>query len=531
MKFSRLKHIVTVLVLFGCVHVAYGQFVRKAEFATERDRRAVYELDDWVSHTSANRFQNAVMDERYIYFATLDGGILRYNYLENFWDYPFTTSNGLPENRVLKVAYDPQTAYLWAYFRDDVAVFLPSIQTWIARSESYDWSYQPPPADSGHVIENPQYPPTGIFFDREALLNIPQFFANGPYSILPDWHLVDDETFDEFEFSGFIIDRFNQAWFMIKGFGIGKGNWNSQRIDFFRIGLPDIFPKSLEFQYDDLWVGGTPKGNGISAIALWPKESANWQYFQARRISRLPSDEVFCMLADGDSMWFGGSYGVSLYDRSRNKWRNYSTREGLANNNVYDLAILKNKLYIATEQGLTVLNLLSGKIEPFNDKRFINLRVNQFAVQNDTLWIGTFRGLFRYLTANKQLEFVPSRAATQDLEVTALDYGNHELWFTSSGGVAVYNTATDSWRSFPQVGMEIAPPYRDIKESDQAVWISTKSGLLKYDKERQSWRLFTTEDGLLNNDCYRLMLDGDYIWIANKSGITEFYWNSPHRSD
>jgi hypothetical protein len=530
MLFSRLLCVVAVFVIV-LLDNAHGQYVRKAEYPTEQDRRAVYELDDWISHTSSNRFQNAVMDERNIYFATLDGGILRYNYLENYWDYPFTTSNGLPENSVLKVTYDPETGYLWAFFRKDVAVFLPSIETWISRSEAYDWPYTPPPPDTTQIIENPQYPPTGVFFDRKTLLKIPHFFANGPYSILPDWRLVDDETFDEYLFSGFIIDRFNQAWFLVNGFGIGMGNWNSQRIDFFRIGLPEIYPKVLEFQYDDLWVGGTPKGKGISAIALWPNESANWQYFQSRKISRLPSDEVFCMLADGDSMWFGGSYGISLYNRRNNKWQNYSTREGLANNKVNDLAILKDKLYIATDQGMSILNLLSGRVESFKDKRFINLRVNQFTVQADTLWIGTFRGLFRYIPVIKQLEFVPSRAATQDLEVTSLDYDNHELWFTSSGGVAVYNMLTGDWRSYPQVGLEIAPPYRDIKVTNQVVWVSTKSGLLKFDRTRNSWRLFTTEDGLLDNDCYRLLLDGDYISVANKGGITEFFWNSPYRSD
>ncbi|MEZ4766239.1 MAG: hypothetical protein R3C26_24540 [Calditrichia bacterium] len=67
--------------------------------------------------------------------------------------------------------------------------------------------------------------------------------------------------------------------------------------------------------------------------------------------------------------------------------------------------------------------------------------------------------------------------------------------------------------------------------NESAAWVATDSGLLKYDKLRGYWRLFTTEDGLLDNRCHQLLLDGDFIWIVTDKGITEFYWNSPQRSD
>ncbi|MCB0291826.1 MAG: hypothetical protein KDH97_16345, partial [Calditrichaeota bacterium] len=103
--------------------------------------------------------------------------------------------------------------------------------------------------------------------------------------------------------------------------------------------------------------------------------------------------------------------------------------------------------------------------------------------------------------------------------------------FASSSGIMRLDRRSGEWESFPQIGFEIRPPYRDIQVNSAAVWVATPDGLLKFDKERRYWRLFDTSDGLLSNNCRRLLLDGDYIWIVSDAGITQFYWNNPQRSD
>ncbi len=93
------------------------------------------------------------------------------------------------------------------------------------------------------------------------------------------------------------------------------------------------------------------------------------------------------------------------------------------------------------------------------------------------------------------------------------------------------NLRTGKWESFPQIAMEILPPYRDIEVNQKSVWVATRSGLLKYDKVDKFWKLFTVEDGLLNNHCHRILLDGDYLWVTTDLGITHFNWNDPNRID
>ncbi|RMH79014.1 MAG: hypothetical protein D6681_19585 [Calditrichaeota bacterium] len=488
-----------------------------------------YDLDDWVSYTQSRHFANMTADPTYIYFATRDGGILRYHIYQGFWDYPYTVSNGLPGNRVLRVIYDPNTSLLWAFTPGDQAVFNPASREWIRKSETPEWNYQPP---EDPPVGNLKDIPRERFLDRSALKFLPTFFANGEYSFLEGGRIMDG-NFQEFPIAGFFRDRLNRIWFLVDGFGVGRGDFFTQRADFYEIGLSDIAPRALAFQGDDMWIGGRDlrrKGER-PGIVRWPFEEEGWRHYQARWISHLPSDEVNDILVVGDTVWFATEFGVSVYDSDRDRWKNFDLGDGLVSHQVRDLALLGAYVYVATDQGLNRIHRHTGIVERIPERRFISLPFFRLAAGRDTLWAGTLRGIFRYVDSTGRWEYVKTRAAIQDAPVTAVDVWENEVWFASPGGIFYWNARTDVWESFPQIAPEVGPPYRDIKADEEAVWVATRHGLLKYDRVRGYWRLYTTEDGLLHNNCHQLLLDGDYIWIANDAGITQFYWNNPNRSD
>lgn len=486
-----------------------------------------YELDDWVSYLKSRQISAVTIGTDYIYFGTLDGGILRFNYFEDSWDYPFTTSNGLPDNRVLNVVFDKQTSFLWAVTESDIAIFNPASKEWLRKSEADFWPYSFPEPPS---VENDEQIYQNIFYDRKFLTQLPQFFANGDYTIIDDWILM-DRLFREFPIIGFLKDFKERLWFVVDGFGIGVGDLFSHRADFYEFGLPAIIPIAIQYQYYDLWIGGLDTKSGRPGIALWQDGQIGWQYFEAQWISHLPDDNVHDILVDGDSVWFATEYGLTLYDAGNDRWKNFHLKDGIISNLILDVEMLGDYVYTATDQGISRLNRLTGVVKSIKDERFLNLQFNQLAAQGDTLWAATNRGIFRLISKSDRWEFVPSKAAIQDLRTTAVSNYGEEMWFASEGGIMQLNPRTNRWESFPQIAMEILPPYRDIKVNDKSVWVATASGLLKYDKVNKFWKLFTVEDGLLDNNCHRLLLDGKYIWITTDKGITNFYWDNPERID
>ena len=515
------------LLMAGLPERVFSQYVRRFSFRTEHERRLHYALDDWISYTKARRITSVTMGTQYIYFGSLDGGILRYHLYEEHWDYPYTTSNGLPENAVYNVIFDPQTSLLWAITRRDTAVFDAARQEWISRSQVGYWPYRFPQIsfpDTGKQIQ------INRFYDARFLKLLPTFFANGPFTITGDWRLV-DPFFREFPIIGFMRDQWDRIWFLVDKFGIGLGQLYSSRADFFPLGLSDIYPLALAFQGDDLWIGGVWQRIDRPGIVYWRNHDGGWEYFEARWISQLPSDEVTSIQVQGDSVWFGTRYGVSLYDRDRGRWYNFNLAHGLWSNQVNDIMLVGKHLFIATDQGVNVIDVETGLVKRVTDKRLRNIPINRLARQDDTLWAATNRGIFRRLPNPPRWEWVPSQAALSDVYITAVGSFENEVWFSTPSGIMWLDVKTGRWESFPQIGMEIRGRMRDIKVNRQSVWIATEEGLLKYDKQRRYWRLYTTNDGLLDNYCHFVLLDGDYLWVATNSGITQFYWNNPARID
>lgn len=516
-----------IFIIAFCFNDAFAQYVRKETFATEKQRRIKYELDDWVSYMKTRNISSVAMGTDYIYFATMDGGIQRYDYFGDQWDYPFTTSSGLPDNRVMEVAFDKNTSFLWAVTQKGRAIFDPSAKEWLRESEADYWPYEfpgVPVINAGDPIQQ------NIFYPRQFLDQLPTFFANSPYTIINDWVLMDDH-FREFNISGFIKDYKERVWFVVDNFGVGMGDLFLARADFYQMGLPGITPIDLKFQNDNLWIGGKDRNTDRPGIALWPKGEIGWRYFESRWISHLPNDNVNDILVEGDSVWFATEYGVSLYDIGKDKWKNFSLKENLSSNLVLDVEELGDYVYAATDQGLSQINRLTGGVKSVNKDQFLNLRINQLAVQKDTLWAATDRGIFRFISQLGQWQFVPSKAAIRDFTITAVFNFENEVWFASNDGIMWLDLKTDTWESYPQIAMEILPPYQDIQVNEKSVWVATPSGLLKYDKIDKFWKLFTVEDGLLDNNCHRILLDGDHLWVTTDLGITRFYWDNPNRID
>jgi hypothetical protein len=505
-----------------------AQFVRRDEYTSERDRRNQYELDDWVSYMQGKRINNIAAGHNYLYFATTDGGIWRYELYQNYWDYPFTTSNGLSSNNILEVAYDFGNSLLWAVTEVDTCIFKPAEQRWVCQSEESLWPNEYPESkfpNSGNSIEQ------NVFYPGNYLNLLPQFFANGPWTIIENWKLM-DQNFDEFQINGFLRDRWERIWFVIEGLGVGMGNLFSERLDVIPLGLSDISPRVVQYQDDDLWIGGQSfSGELRPGISNWRNQDGGWYIYQARWISNLPSNNIRDIAVTGDSVWFASDYGLSLYIRSRDKWQNFDVRQGLYSTEILNILVHKEYLYIATDRGLNRLHLKTGLIKRLKDDNIHLATVSQISAEVDTLWAATNRGLYRRRTESAGWEVVRVPTAISDIPVLFAENYKNEMWFASPGGIFWFDSITKKWESFPQLGLELTGSYFDIEVDANSVWVSTAEGLLKYNRNMKYWKLFTVNDGLLSNQCFRLLLDGDYIWISNRLGITSFYWNSPSRID
>ncbi len=534
---GTLKLYLGVIILLIGIYSGYAQYVRRSQFATEHARRMQYQLDDWISILPAHYFTSITVGNEYLYFSSLDGGIWRYSLYRDEWDYPFTTSNGLPSNRVFRVQFDGRYDILWAITDVDTAIFDFASQEWLSKKEASFWNYQFPHIalpDTGKTI------PRNQFLSDQYLNRLPVFVAEGNFDLNASWE-VTDPHFRNYKITGFLVDDWERIWFTVEGLGLGKGNILQQRVTFFPMGLANIHPRVIQFQGDDLWIGGVtagvtrgigiPERNVQKGITRWRNTDGGWQYFDARFISRLYSDQVTSIATAEGEIWFGTDYGVARYVPAKNTWQTFYVKQGLFSNLVNDVLVDKDILWVATDEGLNTIDRKTGRVRKVRYRKLDQIPIYRMALQNDTLWVASLIGIYRRFPDTGRWQHVKTEAAIPDNFITAIDYFENELWFATSRGVMEYNLKSKKWESYPQLETEGLGRMWDLKVDSAAVWIATDSGLLKFDKNRGYWKLFTTEDGLVDNRCRYVLINGDYLWIATVKGITQFYWNSSSRFD
>ena len=94
-----------------------------------RETNRHYQQGDWITYSTTRFIRNISIGERYVYFATT-GGITRYNFFSNKWDFPWTISNGLADNNISLVAKDSNTGFLWCTHELGISYLEPASQLW-----------------------------------------------------------------------------------------------------------------------------------------------------------------------------------------------------------------------------------------------------------------------------------------------------------------------------------------------------------------------------------------------------------------
>ncbi len=147
---------------------------------------------------------------------------------------------------------------------------------------------------------------------------------------------------------------------------------------------------------------------------------------------------ISCVLADAESVWFGGVAGV---------WR---------------YAIADKKMHRTTD----------GLPNPY-----VNVLLSTSENELQTLWAGTRRGLAKYDSTRQRWVPLSFNDELPSPNVTALAFRDGILWIGTPQGLGSYAIETKKWRVLSNLSYNI----RDILcEEDGTLWLATDTGLVEY---------------------------------------------------
>ncbi len=526
---------------------------------------------DWISYTMTRFVTSAGIGPNYVYFGTT-GGIIRYDYFANQWDYPFTTSSGLADNYVTAVAFDMTTNILWCGTRTAISNYQESSQRW---SNTFKDESGISPYDA---IVSIGFGRTSAFFETSSGLMYrsdryggPIFIASradvlkdGPVSWngwrslrsfnFPNYHMtngylfsidgyVQDTRLRRAKVTAMINDKWLNSWMGTWGFGVMRGDLRSEFLTMMPYGLYSPHVRAIAIDENGVWFAGKNENPGVSedigraGVTYWNQVSGEWRYYESKFDLNLLTDNINRLHVYGDSLFCATRFGVNILDISEGDWYRLTTADGLLDDNVNDLVFSDNTLYLATNAGLNRIDLQRSRSDSLRTQSLapkdLNLvRVFDIVLHENFLWAATEFGLYLYEIDSNRGAFVESADGPVGEVVISLGVFEHELWVGTVNAVYGLDLKNNKWLDQPEKNLSINYPVRSLLATAGQVWAGTDGGgLFRLNRETRDWIRYTREDGLLNNHVLEIRRDGDYLWLGSPEGVTLFFWNDPNRID
>ncbi len=187
---------------------------------------------------------------------------------------------------------------------------------------------------------------------------------------------------------------------------------------------------------------------------------------------------------------FAHQNGLAAFDGVR--WVGYDTRSGLSGRSVYDIAIHRDWVALATESGITLIRLEGD--DPFalipNWLRFYNqdgLAENRtFGVtfDQDTLWVATVNGF-----------------SGVNVDVNQREFEENENWISFKQ------------EDFLELNSEAIT---EIASLDGLIYLGSERGLQVFDPETET---FETDGALMGGQVHDIAIDDDIVFVASDWGL------------
>ncbi|HEX9916358.1 MAG TPA: hypothetical protein VGB16_01355 [candidate division Zixibacteria bacterium] len=471
----------------------------------------LYNEGDWTSYTMTRYVTSIAMDDRTVYFGT-SGGVIRYNKIERVWEDPFTTSDGLPDNRVNRIAYDKNEDVIWVDTPLGFASYNPTFKEW--RREA-------------------SFPLEWVRSDRDSL-KLPDFFMEFGYDFFPDGYIL-DQRLSRYDITDYLRDDWgDNLWLATWGLGVAFGSLRSWNLQLYTFGLYQNDVKDICIDGGVAWFGGNDIFQNRVGITKYDRDKDKWEYFVEGYENNLGSARVNAIRASQNFVWFGTTQGLEVYSKKKEEWSFYKRAKELRNSYITCLEYYRGSdkkdegiLYVGTYIGLCSYKVKKDSIAQFKDQNISSEYINCLKLSHNYLWVGTQMGTYRIPLAGGNAGVFSTPDGITNSNVNDIEEDKDKVWFATDRGILGYNPITEEREVYQISGNYPGSQPLRLAIDGKNLWVGTKNGVWRMDKEKKIWDNFTIFDGLIDDEIQAMVLDGDYIWFGTPKGATRLYWNNP----
>ena len=280
-------------------------------------------------------------------------------------------------------------------------------------------------------------------------------------------------------------------------------------------GLPqNTIHAMLQTRDGFLWIG--TKG-GLARF-----DGSNFIVYKAGLPNSISGESITGLAEDRDgSLWISSEAGLTQYRNG--SFRNFTTRDGLPENSIWRVAEDKAGGVWAVTWRSQLFHFDGKAVHaytcPFTGRpQDVNAMLEDI---HDTLWIGTFHGLFAFDPDRGFRRFDRESGLAGD-QVYALALSNRgELWTAGNGGLTQLTSRGFLMIRVPGLGMATLLVFDPSGREDGTIWTgSTGQGLFRVNTE--GVQRLRAAQGLISDEIYLLYCSREgSVWLGALNGLNQ----------
>ncbi len=501
------------------------------EFDTEGGASRTYTRKDGL----ASNYINVILQDGDVLWIGTTGGLSRYNRTNESWK-TFTSEDGLPSDNVRCLALENER--LWVGTPRGLALLLGS-------------------NDVRNTLHETVYEIRTALFSRSE-----SSFYNNIRSIG-----IREDTIWLATAAG------------VLEFKPSTDEWWEHRAELKRTPFVESEVANIEFDGTDVWLSNwtsSPSG----CIARFDRISKSWLRYSARDILGIKPEaktsaitHVEKIVPEARCVWFATDWGILRYDKKLDTWRQYTTADGLTDNNIRGMVLGGDTIW-ASSSGRKI-NKYDEKSDEWLTMRFRESRdgdenpierdgewrledmerreredrwssVRDIVIADGSIWFRMGDGITLFNEYTKVLRRFTAEDGLASDRVRCLEYDGRNIWVGhepdegagSRGGVSRYDTVTDEWTTYSSQTVLADDRIERILTSKELVWFLpgrwSRDGATGYDIKQDNW--FTLkpvapsedeEDGRrdgFDGGITEVVSDEENIWVGSMgSGLLQFH--------
>ncbi len=530
-----------LVILFTAIVYGQCEFV-EGDVTTFTDFRQVYSID--------YNFHEV--------FCATEGGIWRFDRLDNTplppWHIGAGWDNPIPLEGGRLVLWHNNTSTLWYWTRSGLKSYVADIKQW----------YNVKLSTEGNILalgETPQYvvvalqdtpvifllinPNTRHIIDQtvDEPLDVrwiggkkPNEFIN--YSI--NQHglrfnsttgEVSDREFNSYEPTFDIYDSRNQKRFIAyPGLGIGIGDERQWSMDIVQPGLAGKDVRAIEIVDGGfIWCGGENNFER-TGLNLFDRTTGQWQFFNSDWIRGFESNNITDILAVGQHVYLATDEGLTVLTLKRGrKWQTLDRFSGMSGIILNAVSSSGADVYAGGRDGMDQIQFQGKEPSVINDEFTRKLYVLDLATESDTVWAVTMTGLYKISGKNWEKLSLSDLPALSN-RINCLEVNKDKLWVGSSDGIGELDRHTSEWLQYPaDVFFQGASPLC-FSSNDSILWVGTEKGLFVKLQRKNLWNKLGLRHGLPSEYIQAVEMDADTLWVGTPEGLTKLIWHTTSRS-